>query len=83
MLLPPHHQNAVKMGVTYLAVDEIEMRSDVFSEQQSYWPLPVHETALVTDVAATPGGSQVSIYVKGTYLYMLYEQEQTVTNDVL
>lgn len=51
----------MKLGVTYLAVDEIEMRSDVFSEQQSYWPLPVHETALVTDIVTTPGGSQVSI----------------------
>ncbi|KAK4323774.1 hypothetical protein Pmani_005546 [Petrolisthes manimaculis] len=63
MQLPVQHQSlryksAVRLGVTYLAVDEIEMRSDVFSEQQSYWALPVHDTALVTDVAVIPGGSQ-------------------------
>lgn len=45
------------MNVSCLEVDAVQSRSSVFTEQQSYWPLPVYETALVSDVAVSQGGT--------------------------
>lgn len=46
-----------RVNVSFLEVDAVQSRSSVFTEQQSYWPLPVYETALVSDVAISPGGT--------------------------
>ncbi|XP_042236264.1 von Willebrand factor A domain-containing protein 8-like isoform X2 [Homarus americanus] len=48
----------VQLSVFHQPVDVTEARSAVFTEQQSYWPLPLYETALVTDIAVSPGGTQ-------------------------
>ena len=54
-------QSSKRLSVTHLEVDAVQARSSVFTEQQSYWPLPMYETALVVDVAVNPGGTQNSL----------------------
>lgn len=54
-------QSPAQLNVSHLEVDAVQARSSVFTEQQSYWPLPLYETALVTDVSVSPGGSQDSL----------------------
>lgn len=49
------------LNVSHHEVDAVQARSSVFTEQQSYWPLPLYETALVNDVAVSLGGSQDSL----------------------
>ena len=51
-------QNTFHLNVFHHTVDVSEARSAVFSEQHSYWPLPLHETSLVTDITTVPGGTE-------------------------
>ncbi|KAK7080894.1 von Willebrand factor A domain-containing protein 8 [Halocaridina rubra] len=52
------YKNSLQLQVYHHTVDVSEARSAVFSEQHSYWPLPLRDTALITDIAVTPGGTQ-------------------------
>nr|XP_045609178.1 von Willebrand factor A domain-containing protein 8-like isoform X1 [Procambarus clarkii]XP_045609179.1 von Willebrand factor A domain-containing protein 8-like isoform X1 [Procambarus clarkii] len=50
-------KSPVQLNVYHHSVDVTEARSAVFTEQQSYWPLPLYDTALVTDITVSPGGT--------------------------
>lgn len=52
------YKNSFRLSVFHHTVDVSEARSAVFSEQHSYWPLPLHETSLVTDIAVIPSGTE-------------------------
>ena len=36
-------------------LDRTEARSLLFSEQEAYWTIPMHETSAIVDVAVTKG----------------------------
>ncbi|KAG0722072.1 von Willebrand factor A domain-containing protein 8 [Chionoecetes opilio] len=58
---PIRYRRPTQVNVSHLEADAVQARSSVFTEQQSYWALPLYETALVTDVAVSPGGTQDSL----------------------
>ena len=41
------------MKIQQYPLDRSEARSLVFSEQEAYWTLPLHETSAILDVAVT------------------------------
>ncbi|XP_076068942.1 von Willebrand factor A domain-containing protein c12.2 isoform X2 [Oratosquilla oratoria] len=51
------YKGPIYFNVFRHAMDMTEARAAVFTEQQRYWTLPMHETALVTDVAVSRGGT--------------------------
>ncbi|XP_069941398.1 von Willebrand factor A domain-containing protein 8 isoform X2 [Cherax quadricarinatus] len=48
----------VKLTLHHQSVDITEARSSVFTEQESYWQLPLYDTGLVTDIIVSSGGTQ-------------------------
>lgn len=54
-------QGPVTVRVDTYTQDRTDARSVLFSEQEAYWTLPLHETSIVKDVAVTKGSSSVSI----------------------
>lgn len=53
-----YFQHQAQLRIHQQPVDITEARAAVFTEQQSFWPLPVYETAMITDIAVTPAQSQ-------------------------
>ncbi len=43
------------LNVQTYPLDRTEARSVLFTEQEAYWSLPLHETAVISDVAVTKG----------------------------
>ena len=48
-------QGPVRMAVHSHSLDKTEARSIKFTEQESFWTLPLHETSAIADVAVTQG----------------------------
>lgn len=59
--LAPPHQGPVQMMVHSHNMDKTEARSIKFTEQESFWTLPLHETSAIVDVAVTQGKTWVSL----------------------
>ena len=38
-------------------MERTEARSMLFTEQEAFWTLPLHETAVIADVAVTKGNT--------------------------
>ncbi|XP_063587792.1 von Willebrand factor A domain-containing protein 8-like [Penaeus indicus] len=55
---PLRFKHQAQLRIHQQPVDITEARAAVFTEQQSFWPLPVYETAMVTDIAVAPAQSQ-------------------------
>lgn len=43
------------MGIQSFVSDRTEARSQLFTEQEAFWNLPLHETSAIVDVAVTKG----------------------------
>ena len=43
------------MGVHSYPLERTEARSLLFTEQEAFWNVPMHETSLVVEVAVTKG----------------------------
>jgi len=48
-------QGAVQMTVQSFPVERTDARSRLFSEQEAFWQLPLHEFSAIVDVAVTKG----------------------------
>src|SRR6218665_484253 len=48
-------QGPVFMGIQSFASDRTEARSRLFTEQEAFWNLPLHETSAIVDVAVVKG----------------------------
>ena len=44
-------------------LDRTEARSLLFSEQEAFWTLPLHETSIVSDVGVTLGKGYLQDYI--------------------
>jgi len=52
-------QSAVQMTVQVFPAERTDARSHLFSEQEAFWHLPLHETNAIVDVAVTKGQLQL------------------------
>ncbi|CAL4081731.1 unnamed protein product, partial [Meganyctiphanes norvegica] len=55
------YKSPLQVSVYHDEVDISEARAAVFSEQHSYWPIPIYESATVTDIAVTTKGTDDSL----------------------
>ena len=53
------------MNVQSFPLDRTEARSLLFSEQEAFWTIPLHETGVIMDVAVSRG----KLSVIDTFLY--------------
>ncbi|XP_064614845.1 von Willebrand factor A domain-containing protein 8-like [Liolophura sinensis] len=47
----------VQLTVEQFSLDRTEARSSLFTEQQSYWTIPMHDTNIISDLAVRKGES--------------------------
>jgi len=51
-------QGPVQMTIQSFPVERTDARSRLFSEQEAFWHIPLHEISAVVDVAVTKGQLQ-------------------------
>jgi len=52
-------QGQAQMSVQVFPVERTDARSRLFSEQEVFWHIPLHETSAIVDVAVTKGKFQL------------------------
>jgi len=61
------------MNLSSFSSDRTEARSTLFTEQEAFWTLPLHETSAIIDVAVTKGIYEMK--KKSGGLQIVYDEE--------
>ena len=73
-------QGPVLVATETFPLERTEARSMLFTEQEAFWTLPLHETAVIADVAVTKGNitQRLHLYlILNGVLVFLTEQNLT------
>ena len=54
-------QGPITIRVETIPLDRTEARSNVFTEQQAFWEIPMHETNIICDLGVTKGKIVLSL----------------------
>jgi hypothetical protein len=56
-------QGPIQLNMQSFAVDRTESRSVIFTEQEAFWTIPLHEISAVVHVAVTKGLAPSTVFI--------------------